>query len=239
MFCSLEEWRLLEEELGDTLIHFRPMCLYGKPNGAISGYVAAIDRVMADAPGLDVRQIDISEARRLYPQFRFDNDSVVLDDRTAGTIFASETISRLVGSLVDAGVELRYNTHVASFEGLSDGYSVYTDVGDLRSRQLIVAAGPWIDQLVSCPPGRVNTICQTVAYVGVKGLPTGTAIGEFPTWAHIGSGVNPIHYGLPAHGGQGLKVARHVTDGPATEIEANDLAVDPSTLMSATCVPAN
>ena len=180
MFRSLEEWRILEEGLVDALIHFRPMWLYGNPNGAISGYVAAIDRVLADTPSLDVRQIDVSEARRLYPQFRFDNDSVVLDDRTAGTIFAFETIRRLVGSLVEAGVKLRYNTRVVSFERLSNGYSVHTDVGDLRCRQLIVAPGPWIDQLVSCPPDRVNTICQTVAYVGVKGLPTGTRDWRVP-----------------------------------------------------------
>ena len=228
MFRSLEEWRLLEDELGGALIHFRPMCLYGTPNGAIAGFVAAITEVLADAPDLAVRQIDASEARGLYPQFRFEKDSVVLDDRTAGTILASETVRRLVGRLKESGVELRYNTRVGGIERVSDGYRMHTDNGDLRSRQLVVATGPWIGQLASCPPGRVTPIRQTVAYVRVKGLPTGTAMGEFPTWAHLGTGANPIHYGLPAHGGQGLKVARHVTDGPAADLETDELAVDPT-----------
>jgi sarcosine oxidase len=226
MFRALEEWRLFEDEVGGALIHFRPMCLFGTPHGAIADYAAAIAEVARDTPDLAVRQIDPSEARRLYPQFRFEKDSVILDDRTAGTIRASETIRRLVGRLEESGVELRYNTRVGGFERASDGYRVHTAAGDLRSRHLVVATGPWISQLVSCPPGRVTPIRQTVAYVRVEGLPTGTAIGEFPTWAHMGSGANPLHYGLPAHGGQGLKVARHVTDGPAVDLETDDLAAD-------------
>ena len=203
MLSALQEWRLLEDELGGPLIHFQPMCFFGPPNGAIADYVESVTRVAADSPDLAVRQIDVPDARRLYPQFQFENDSVVLDDRTAGTIFASETIRRLAAHLTEAGVEFRYNTCVDGFERLTEGYRVHTDHGDVRSRQLVVANGPWIDQLVSCPPGRVTPIRQTVAYLRVEGLPTGTAIGEFPTWAHLGSGVNPLHYGLPRPRGAG------------------------------------
>jgi len=227
MFRSLEEWRLLEDDLGVPLIHFRPMCLYGASTGAIAGYAAAVNEVMADAPDLPFRSIDVSEARRLYPQFRFEKDSVVLEDRTAGIVFASVTIRRLVEHLAAGRVDLRCNTRVDAIERLSDGYLVRTDDGEFRTRQLVVAAGPWLGELVACPPGRATPISQVVAYVRVQGLPTGTTIDEFPAWAHMGTGANPIHYGLPAHGGQGLKVARHVTDGPATDLANGDTAGDP------------
>jgi sarcosine oxidase len=232
MLRALQEWRLFEDELGAPLIHFQRMCFFGPPNGAIEDYADAVTRVAADRPDLAVRQIDVPAARRLYPQFRFQSDSVVLDDRTAGTIFASETIRRLAAHLTEAGVELRYSTCVDGIERVPDGYRVHTDHGDVRSHKLVVASGPWIEQLVSCPPGRATPIRQTVAYLRVEGLPTGTAIGEFPTWAHLGSRVNPLHYGLPAHGGQGLKVARHVTDAPATDLELDDQTADPAVALA-------
>lgn len=232
MFRALEEWKLLEDSLHRKLIEFQPMCLYGSSDGAIKDYVAAINEVLSTTPDLAVRQVDVSEAHGLFPQFRFEKDSVVLEDRTAGTILAAETINRLVEGLLATNVELRYNTCVRGIERRADGYRVRTNNGEFRTRQLVVAAGPWTSQLVACPPGRLAPIRQTVAYVRVDGLRTGTALGEFPTWAHMGSGPNPIHYGLPDHGGQGLKVSRHVTEGPAADLDAKNLAVDPAVARS-------
>jgi glycine/D-amino acid oxidase-like deaminating enzyme len=158
---------------------------------------------------LAVRRLDLSQAAQQYPQFKFDKDAVILDDRTAGTILASETVKRLIERLTQTNVEVRYGTQVHGFERSREGYLLQTEEGGLETHRLVVAAGPWTPGLVPCAPGRITPIRQTVGYFRVAGLPTGTGIGEFPTWAHLGSGVNPIHYGLPAHAGQGLKVARH------------------------------
>jgi len=232
MVRSLEEWGLLEQEFDDTFIHFKPMCFFGPPNGEITKYLKAIQQVASDIPDPLVEQIDVTKARRMYPQFRFENDSVVLSDNTAGTIFASETIRRLVERLQAAGVNFMFNTLVQSFEYKSKMYQIVTNHGDYHAHQLVVAAGPWVNQIVTCPPNRVTPIRQTVAYVKVAGLPTSTRIGEFPTWAYLGSGVNPIYYGLPAYGQQGLKVAQHVTEGLASDLDIDIVPVNSSIAQS-------
>ncbi len=225
--CFLE-WRRLEQDIGGPLIRLSPMCLYGAPSGVIADYAAAIEKVHAGTTNPAIRRIDACGARRLFPQFAFDDDAIVLEDRTAGILFASEIIRRLAETLARARVELRYDTQVLEIERESGGYRVHTDGGALRAHRLVVAAGPWTGGLVPCPAGRITPIRQTVAYVRVSGLPTGTAVGAFPPWAHVGDGANPIHYGLPAFAPQGLKVARHVTEGPATDPEPDDADADPA-----------
>lgn len=226
MSCSLKEWQILESEFDTTLIHYRPMCVYGKPSELFAGYVSAVAEVANEVPDLKVEQISLSKARHLFPQFRFEKETIILEDQTAGTILANKTITLLVEHLTKAGVEFHYGTEAFEIERHIDGYRVHTHKGEYLSQKLVAASGPWSNQILTCPPQRLKPMRQTVAYVSVKGLPTGTSVGNFPTWAYIGDGENPVYYGLPSYGGQGLKVAQHVADGPASDPDSNSLTAD-------------
>ncbi|MDX1461032.1 MAG: FAD-dependent oxidoreductase [Xanthomonadales bacterium] len=222
MICALEEWRILERELGTRLIHFHPMCFFGHPDGAMMAYANAVAEAKARFPNLALRLIDVAEAAGAFPQFRFSPGTVVIEDQTAGIILASVTIRRLLDRLLEGGINVRCRTRIGRIEHASCGYRLQTDNGCLRTRRLVVAAGPWLRDLVPRLATAIIPIRQTVGYFRLEGLHGGTGIGEFPPWAHMGRSSDSFHYGLPAHRGQGLKVARHVTAGPASNLQVVD-----------------
>ncbi|MEM7517294.1 MAG: FAD-dependent oxidoreductase, partial [Planctomycetota bacterium] len=87
-----DDWPRLEADAGETLLHRTPGCIFGPEDGEIATY----ERACAEA-GVDVRRVDSSEARRLFPAFDLDADSedgsplTVLSDETAAVVAAART----------------------------------------------------------------------------------------------------------------------------------------------------
>jgi sarcosine oxidase len=219
--ANAEDWPRLERESGLTLVHRTEGCFFGPPEGPFEEFA----RVVADA-GVDVERLGAAEARRRFPQFRFDGCAGALADRTAGVVAAAETLTALRGVAGKLGVEMVEGVEVLGLDASAGAVRVETTAGTFTAERVVVAAGPWVVKLFPELASRLTPLRQTVAYFQLDGPgPFGAGSG-FPVWAYLGPDPNGLWYGLPPFGGDGVKAAHHRTSGPADDPDAEAPALD-------------
>ena len=202
-----EEWPLLEKELGTQLIYPNLSCYFGVGKLFESYMEGALHS------GLDIDLLDISSMRQRFPQFKFNNATKALLDRTGGVIAAQDTIEGLKKFILNKGVALHENTKVDRLELGQEPIELHTDKGLFRASRLVITAGSWLPQLLPTFSPLVVPITQTVGYFKLKGSKDSYQLGQFPNWAYIGEGDKPMFYGLPAFRSEGIKIAHHITSG--------------------------
>src|SRR3990167_995782 len=81
--ARLEEWPLLEKEIGSSLIDSNPLCLFGR-GAPFRGYAQALARLK------EIEPLEIARAKERFPQFCFDGMEKIFVDHSAGVIRANE-----------------------------------------------------------------------------------------------------------------------------------------------------
>ena len=141
--------------------------------------------------------------------------------KTGGTLLAGRIIELLSHHLALRGVTLMPHQRVVSVD--PDGASLRLEDGRyLRADRLIVAAGPWVRQLLPGPADRVVPSRQVVAYL----TPPADEAAE---WARMPMvlEIEPDRgfYLVPPVAGTGLKVSDHsfsMTGDPDTNRDAGE-----------------
>jgi sarcosine oxidase len=214
-------WPALAADLDEALITPRAMCLFGPSGGPVEDYQRAV--VEAGAP---VKRLALEDARARFPDFRFEANAVVLDDPTAGVIAAQQTMEGLARWLQSQGVALFTRVEVEDVRDIGSAVRVRADRDDFEADCCVITAGAWTGQLVPVTTPRLTPIRQTVAYFDVTG-PAGQQRAEnLPVWVYVGETQNEVFYGLPQFGRPGIKIARHVTAGGASDPDG-DRTVQP------------
>jgi sarcosine oxidase len=203
-----EEWPRLERESGETLLHPVPGLFFGPPEGPFEQWAAAIGAV-----GADVERLDLREARRRFPLFRFPGAAGVLQDRTAAVIAADATIRALARRCVVEGVHVLENTRVLDVDWGASPFALATDRGELLAERLVIAAGPWTRALVPALAPRLTVRRQSVGFFRLEADAAAVRPGPFPVWVHLGPGENGVRYGLPEFGRAGVKAGLHEVAG--------------------------
>jgi sarcosine oxidase len=216
-----QEWPRLERDAGCTLIYRTPGCFFGPAGGRCAVYARAVT-----GTGVDVEALDVTEARRRFPQFRFEATSAVLHDRTAGLVAAADTIAALTRLARRNGAAVHEEVRVTAIEPASDPLRVETDRGPLEAERVIVTAGAWLRDLLPCLSGRLKVIRQTVAYFRPAGAAEEFRPGSFPVWGYLAEQDDQVFYGLPEFGREGIKVARDLTVGAGDDPEEPAGAID-------------
>jgi sarcosine oxidase len=216
-----QEWPRLERDAGCSLIHRTPGCFFGPVGGRCEAYARA-----AAGADIDVEAIDVREARRRFPHFRFEATSIVLHDRTAGLVAAADTIAALIRLARRNGVALHEEVRVTGIDPSTDPLCVETDRGPLEAERVIVTAGAWLGGLLPFLHGRLKVIRQTVAYFQPAGAPEEFRPGTFPVWGYLAEKDDQVFYGLPEFGREGIKVARDLTVGTGDDPEQRTIAFD-------------
>jgi len=209
-------WPALSEDLNETLITPRAMCLFGPKHGPVERYHQAV--MSAGAP---VSRLDGDAARRRFPDFQFHEDTVVLDDPTAGVIAAERTISGLIKWLKDAGVQFFVETETTALKDLQSAVEVKTPNARFEADRCVVTAGAWTGRLLPVARTRLTPIRQTVGYFELLGTRGEKRAQDLPVWVYVGPEQNDVFYGLPAFGRPGIKIARHITTGHASDPDGN------------------
>lgn len=216
------EWPQLEKEVGSVLIHRNSSCYFGRGK-SFQKYLRSIEN-----SGLEIDILEPSQARALFPQFRFSNIEAVLHDRTGGVIAAQETLDRLKTLIVNRGVKLYEKTKVLALDASKDPIQIITDKGAISTARIVMTAGAWIKQLLPSFESLITPIRQTVGYFQLQGPQNAYQIGRFPNWAFIGDGENSVYYGLPEFRCEGIKIARHVTAGKVDDPDLQNISPSPT-----------
>lgn len=218
--AQMFEWPSLEKDAGCQLIHPSSRCLFGEG----SSFDAYSKTMLKNCKDLEL--LDVSTARRLFPQFRFAKALNVLQDPSSGIIAAKETMEYLAKMISNKNVEIHEETKVLKIDASSDLIRLETTKGPLTTERLVITAGPWINQFLSPMTFPFRPIKQIVGFFKLKGIKKSYQIDQFPNWVFIGEGENNVFYGLPEFGTDGIKVAQEITSGHLEDPDQRNGAID-------------
>lgn len=222
-----QEWPRLEADAGQRLILPAEGCFFGPAEGKFSDYARA-----ATETGVDCEVLDVEEARKRFPMFRFPTAVGVVHDRTAGVIAAARTMAALIRLAEAAGATLLWDTRVLEVDVTATPVRVRAQSGsepvELQADRVVICPGPWATQLLPFLTSRLRVTRQTVGYFVLCGRQADFEVGHWPVWGNLGAPDGEIFYGLPAFGCEGIKIARHVTSGAAADPDLIPEQVEPA-----------
>ena len=207
-------WRDLESATGAELLTLTGALMIGPPSAdAVSGALAA-----AADHGLDVRLLKADEIRKAYPGHIVGNRDVAVLDAQAGFIRPEAAVAAMIVHLQALGGEIRRGVVVAEVNHRSDGVEVVTDESREMFDAVVIAAGPWMHELVEWLPLTVER--QVLAWFAIDNKDEGAdwlTPARFPVFIRQAEGFGDV-YGFPTLDGVSVKIARH-HEGEATDPE--------------------
>ena len=141
---AYECWAALEREWGRTL--FVPTG--GLMIGPEDGVLVSGARASALEHGLPHRILDPGEVRREYPQFHLAEGMVALHEERAGILFPETCVEAALSLARGHGAEVRCGEPVLEWTAGDTGVRVRTAEGTYRGERLVLAAGPWMPELL-------------------------------------------------------------------------------------------
>jgi sarcosine oxidase len=215
---AYEQWRAIEAETGEPLLHVTGIIEIGPPEGiVVSGTLAA-----ARAHELPHDILDAATAMRRFPAFRLPSDYLAVLQPDGGFLLAEPAIQAFASLATKAGAELRSGETVRAIEPRADGVRVITDRHAIDAGAAIVTAGPWLEALLPSLPAPLRVTRQVLGWFEPT-LPALFAPDAFPVF--LLESRHGIHYGFPLYNsplnaGSTVKVAKH---------HHGDETVDPDT----------
>ncbi len=200
-------WFALEEALGETLVVKTGGIDFGP--AADPTLQATIES--ARATGIPHELLSLDEAHARFPQFRFDDDFLVLYQPDSGLVQASRAVRGHIKLAREHGAEILDNRPVESIRIGADSVELRTGAGKTSADKLVVAAGSWAKSLlaetgIDLP---LQTLRCQLNFMAAEDIPLHSA-EQCPVYiAHLRSRIGESIYGIPAHGGSDFKIAFH------------------------------
>jgi sarcosine oxidase len=227
---AFEGWLALESASGRTLLMPSAVLEAGPPGCALvaksrAATAAAKSRVTGPRHG--------AEANAAFPAFKLPDDWDVIVQESGGILLVEEAMRAFRD-----GVQRCVIQEAARLRALPDGIRISTASEEVMAEQVIVAAGPWIADLV---PGLKRHVTVTRQAVGwfQPARPETTRHGEFPIF--ILEAPRGMVYGFPDFEGRGVKAARHdhgpVVGADAWEPPASDAELETVSATLAELIP--
>ena len=144
--------------------------------------------------GKDISELSAREVNERFPQFAVSGEDRLFFDPWAGYLRSAQALTDLAGLARDAGVEIRENTPVTAVEETASGARLRLGPESLDCDRAVVAAGPWVAELLPAMAARVRLTRQQMAFFS----PRDTAPferGRFPVWTVLSPGNH--WYGFP------------------------------------------
>lgn len=197
-------WSEHEKRFGRRLFHRTGMLVLGADELVLGG------APLLAARGVPLRELELAEARRRFPQIDFEGVDRVFEDRETGYLLAREACRVVVEQLVAEGGEYRRaNARPGTMKAgeltgleLSDGSTLRADV-------YLFACGSWMPKIFPGLLGQEIAPSRQEAYY--FGAPAGDGRfgdDQLPVWTDRTSGG---FYGIPGNRDRGFKIANHHT----------------------------
>src|SRR5277367_4461184 len=148
---SHELWRQLEEETGSTLLTSNGcLIISSRAKTSVTHVEDFFANTLAAAQRYDIAHelLDAEEIRRRFPHFKVVDDEVVYLERDGGFLRPEACVRAQLTVAQRLGATVHRQEKVIDFAATSRGVSVTTERGRYLGDKLIVAAGPWLPQLV-------------------------------------------------------------------------------------------
>lgn len=214
---ALVHWRALEAG-SDRTILLPSQVLEAGPRGCAT---VAAARAAALAAGVTLSGPSSgAEANAAYPALRLPDDWDVAVQDSGGILLADAAMRAF-----REGAGERIVPEAARLSPTPAGIRITTATEDLLAAQAIVAAGPWIGEMIPGLKPHLRVTRQTVGWFK-PARPDSVAYGQFPVF--LLNGPHGFIYGFPDFEGRGVKAACHdhgPTAGPedwwpaATDLE--------------------
>ena len=199
---SYQLWRELEAASGRKLMRITGIVEIGPSYGAlITGTLAA-----SREHQLPHEILGAAETMRRFPPFRIPQDYLGVFQPDGGFVAVEAAIEAMVALARAAHAEVWTGVKVLSVARAGHGVRVVTSQGELEARVAVVAAGPWLEDLVPDLPVRLQVTREVMAWFKPR-HPAPFAPGRFPVF--ILESRHGMHYGFPASPAGTVKIAKH------------------------------
>ena len=145
-------WRDLERATGETLLTQNGLLVISGPGerAAAHGKEDFLNSTAAIARANDVphERLDDAAIRRRFPAFAVADGDEAYFEPEAGFLFPERCVAVQIEAARRLGATLHTGETVTSFTSEAGGVRVVTDKGEYRAGHLVIAAGPWLPQLV-------------------------------------------------------------------------------------------
>jgi sarcosine oxidase len=206
---SHELWREIEAESRQTLLTQTGGLVIG---GTESDFLERTRKIAA-RHGIAHENLDGSELRRRFPMFSAGETACAYYEPEAGYVRPEAAVAAQLRLAANAGVRLRSAEPVVEWHASQEGVRIRTGSDAHDADQLVLCAGPWINELF--PEGRQHFAVyrQLMLWFPIVDEPPG--LGEMPifVWDFGGERCGFVHlrgfYGFPPLTGSagGVKVA--------------------------------
>ena len=207
-------WRELEARTGGALMQITGIVEIGPPEGEVVAGTLEASR----QHGLPHEVMDAAEAMRRFPAFRIPPDYAAVFQPDGGFLAVEPSIAVMVEQAKQAGATLRTGETVLAVKPQPSGVRIETTGGSIDAGTAIVAAGAWLPKLMPGVPAPLRVTRQVQAWFEPHDAAL-FAPDRFPVF--LLESRHGTHYGFPARGGSGVKIAKH---------HHADEAVDPETV---------
>ncbi|HEY8696412.1 MAG TPA: N-methyl-L-tryptophan oxidase, partial [Rhizomicrobium sp.] len=148
---SHELWRGIERESGANLLSETGALIISSDQNAAKTHVEGFfQKTVAAAEKFDIAHelLDAAQIRARYPQFNIRDDEFGYFEPTAGYVRPEECVRAQLMLARKHGADLRTSETVLGFEASTDGVVIATDKGRYAADKIILAAGPWLPELL-------------------------------------------------------------------------------------------
>lgn len=210
-------WQELERTAGQELLHVAGIAEMGPPDGLlVSGTLAS-----ARQHGLRHEVLSARQLMRRYPVFHLPPDYVAVLQPDGGFLDAERSVEAFVTLAQHAGASIRTGETVLAIEPHGGGVRIVTDRGAVEAGTVIVAAGPWLPALLPDLALKLRVTRQAMAWFAPSDATLFTP-GRCPVF--LIESRHGMHYGFPAFGDAGVKIAKHHHDDQMVNPETYDRA---------------
>jgi sarcosine oxidase len=207
-------WREIETRAGEKLLRTTGGLMIGPRAGDVAGGALR----SAALHGLPFEELPAPVANRRYPALRVPDGEIAVWEPRAGVLSPERAVAALHRLAREGGAELRFGETLLSWRAEGRGVRVETDRGAVACAALVLAAGPWMPDLLGAEaPLAVERTVQH--WFRPRAHAELFAPERFPIFIWE-SGPGRAWYGFPdigegGEGGEGVKVALHHQGEPA------------------------
>jgi len=218
---SHEIWRDIEAETGADLLNVIGGLILSSPGRTARLHVDDFfANTLAAAWRFSIAHelLDTAEIRRRFPQFRVRDGEQGYFEPGAGFLRPEACISAQLQLAQRCGAQIRTHERVLGFEPLADCVLVHTTGESIRTRKLLLCAGPWLPQLIGPHLGAPFRVLRQVLYwFGIEDA-RAYAPGNCPVYIWELQGPDRAIYGFPAIDGPsgGIKIATQQYENTTT-----------------------